>query len=65
MDKYIELYTCNNDYVNDISDFKEKCRENININYNIICTIGDQLSDLVGEYTGTTFLIFNPFYKIM
>ncbi len=65
LDKYIELYTCNNDYVNDISDFKEKCRENININYKIICTIGDQLSDLIGDYTGATFLIFNPFYKIM
>ena len=48
-----------------MSIFKEQCRIEIveKHNYNIICCIGDQISDITGKYTGISFLIYNPFYK--
>lgn len=63
LDKYEYLYTCPNDYIGNIKDYKEKCRKEIvDKGYNIIFCIGDQLSDIIGKNVGTPFLIFNPFY---
>lgn len=63
LNKYNEIYTCPNDYIGDIQDFKEKCRKNISKKQNIVCCVGDQLSDISGQCTGIPFLIFNPFYQ--
>ena len=63
LNKYKYLYTCPNDFIEPISTFKNNCRKDISKNYNIICCIGDQLSDILGENTGIPFLIFNPFYQ--
>lgn len=60
---YKYLFTCPDDYVGDIQLYKENCRtEIINKGYNIVCSIGDQLSDIYGTNTGLPILIFNPFY---
>lgn len=63
LNNYKYLYTCPNDFTEPISTFKNNCRKDISKNYNIICCIGDQLSDISGENTGIPFLIFNPFYQ--
>ena len=46
------------------SKYKEECRLDIvkNKEYNIILNIGDQITDMIGEFTGINYLIFNPFY---
>jgi cytidyltransferase-like protein len=64
MDKYIELYTVPNDYIGSITKYKEECRMDLTKKgYNIIGTIGDQVSDISGRFTGVSFLIYNPYYK--
>lgn len=65
LDNYCFLYTTPNDNQLEMSIFKEQCRIEIveKHNYNIICCIGDQISDITGKYTGISFLIYNPFYK--
>lgn len=64
LNKYIDLYTCINDYTGDINIYKEECKKDtINKGYNIICCIGDQISDISGTNYGIPFLIFNPFYS--
>jgi ethanolamine-phosphate cytidylyltransferase len=65
LNKYIKLYTCPDDYKGLVKDYKIQCRKELteNYHYNIVCCIGDQISDLEGPYTGIPFLIFNPFYK--
>lgn len=61
LDKYIHLFMCPNDYNDDINKFKDSCHNMIiKENYNIICIIGDQLTDLNIKYQ--SFLLFNPFY---
>jgi ethanolamine-phosphate cytidylyltransferase len=63
LNKYTYLFTCPNDYIDYIKNFKESCRTKITESgLNIILNIGDQASDIVGKYTGQPFLIFNPFY---
>lgn len=63
LNRYTHLFTCSNDYIDDISKYKESCRNQITANgFNIILCIGDQLSDLNGKNIGQPFLIFNPFY---
>lgn len=63
LNKYIDLYTCFNKYIGDISIYKQKCKKDIiNKGYNIICCVGDQISDINGINFGIQFLIFNPFY---
>jgi cytidyltransferase-like protein len=62
LDKYIHLYTCPDDYKEHMNTFKTQCRIEISKKYNIICSIGDQASDISGIFTGMPFLIFNPFY---
>lgn len=65
LNKYIDLYTCVNEYIGDISIYKENCKKDIiNKGYNIICCIGDQISDINGINYGIPFLIFNPFYSV-
>lgn len=64
LDKYTYLYTCPNEYIDDITNYKEACRNKIKESgLNIILCIGDQLSDLNGKNVGQSFLIFNPFYS--
>ena len=60
LDNYIDLYTCSNDFCNKINIYKNECYEQIQLKYNIICIIGDQISDL--KFNIMSFLIFNPFY---
>jgi predicted secreted acid phosphatase len=63
INEYIELYTVPNDFIGSISTYKENCRIDLTKNgYNIIATIGDQVSDINGEFTGIPFLIYNPYY---
>jgi len=62
LDKYVHLYTCPDDYKNTMAIFKSQCRMEISKKYNIVCCIGDQVSDISGVHTGMPFLIFNPFY---
>lgn len=64
LNKYVYLFTCPNDYIGKTSDFKEKCRETLhNENWNVVFTVGDQVSDVHGKYTGIPLLFYNPFYK--
>lgn len=64
IDNYSYLFTCPDNYVGKISDFKETCRKTlVDEGWNIVFTIGDQVSDISGKYTGIPFLIYNPFYK--
>jgi ethanolamine-phosphate cytidylyltransferase len=64
MDEYIELYTVPDDFIGSISTYKETCRIDLTKKgYNIIATIGDQVSDINGGFSGTPFLIYNPYYK--
>jgi ethanolamine-phosphate cytidylyltransferase len=63
LNKYKYLFTYPNDYIDNIYKFKEECRNKIyQSGLNIILCVGDQLSDITGEHTGQSFLIFNPFY---
>lgn len=63
LNKYTYLFTCPNDYVGSMVEFKEKCREKVTKDgYSIIYCIGDQISDMSGKYIGLPFLIYNPFY---
>jgi predicted secreted acid phosphatase len=63
INKYTYLFTCPNDYIEDIYKYKESCRKKITDDgLNIILNIGDQVSDIKGNYVGQSFLIFNPFY---
>lgn len=63
LNKYTYLFTCPNDYIDEVDKYKESCRKRITESgLNIILCIGDQLSDLNGKYVGQPFLIFNPFY---
>ena len=64
LDKYSYLFTCPDDYVGKMIDFKGKCRETLyNEGWNIVFTVGDQISDITGKYTGIPILFYNPFYK--
>lgn len=60
---HVGLHMCDDAYTGTAATFKQACRSAIQAKYNIVCTIGDQIGDIVGENTGTPFLIFNPFYK--
>lgn len=63
LDNYKYLFTCPNDYVGNIQLYKENCRKEIvEKGYNIVCSIGDQISDIYGKNIGLPILIFNPFY---
>lgn len=65
LNKFKYLYTfSNNKLSKETSKYKEECRLDIvkNKEYNIILNIGDQITDMIGEFTGINYLIFNPFY---
>lgn len=47
----------------DTARFKTDARREISKKYNVVASIGDQVSDL-GDYTKHNFLLVNPFYKI-
>ena len=63
---YQGLYLCPDEYRDDlksISEFKSNCRKDIIKNgYLIVANIGDQISDILNNFSGTHFLIHNPFY---
>lgn len=59
---YKELYMCPDDYQGNMTEFKTLCRNDLAKTYNIVCSIGDQASDVRGDHSGTPFLLFNPFY---
>jgi hypothetical protein len=44
--------------------FKRQCRSVVAKKYSIVATIGDQVTDLIGEPLGQPFLIYNPYYTI-
>jgi cytidyltransferase-like protein len=65
LNKYKYLFTCPNEYYENICLYKKKCRNEIRNKYNIKLCIGDQISDLsydTDENECINFLIFNPFY---
>ena len=59
---YKELYMCPEDYQGNMTEFKTLCRNDLAKTYNIVCSIGDQASDVRGDMSGTPFMLFNPFY---
>lgn len=65
LDNYKFLYTCPDNFNGSMTTFKTSCRNEIveKLNFNVVCCIGDQLSDITGDNVGVPFLIFNPFYK--
>lgn len=64
LNRYSYLFTCPNDYINDMKTFKETCRKTLaEEGWNIMYTIGDQLSDIFGNNNGIPILLYNPFYK--
>ena len=62
LNNYIELFTYPKNTNISIQEYKKNCRKKLSEKYNIICTIGDQLTDFSDEYNGIPFIIFNPFY---
>lgn len=60
--KYSKLYMMPYDSDLNVAKFKSNCREEIAKVFNIVCCIGDQVSDITGDNCGIPFLIFNPFY---
>jgi histidinol phosphatase-like enzyme len=64
LNHYSYLFTCPNDYIDEMKKFKEMCRKTLTQErLNIVYTIGDQLSDISGSNNGIPILLYNPFYK--
>lgn len=68
MDRYTHLYMCPNELATptsaSVAAFKERCRLDLERQgYRVICSVGDQVSDVAGSGAGHPFLLFNPFYS--
>ena len=48
----------------DVAAFKHHARCQIARAYTIVATVGDQVTDLLGEPLGQPFLLYNPFYRV-
>lgn len=63
-DAYEDVYLCPDEYSGDMWKYKSDARRDLHRRgYVIAATIGDQISDLMGEHTGLPFLLYNPYYR--
>ena len=63
--EYVALYTMPEDS-RDIASYKEACRRDLETTHglSVVCTVGDQVTDVAGTCTGIPFLLFNPWYTV-
>lgn len=59
---YVALHTRPDDDDGCVARFKQACRARLARTHDILCCVGDQVSDVSGAHTGVPFLLFNPFY---